>query len=229
MPSIKSTKSIALNNGVKVLVYGASGAGKTTLAGTVEKPLVLATEKGLLTLQSKDIDFIEINNFQELKETVQMLPQVIQENGYKTLILDSASELCDLILVEEKSKNTNQLKAYGQMNDLMTQVIRTFVNMPIDVVFIAKIEKVTNAETGEQKFCAAAPGSKISSYLPYFFDEVFALRTQGTKDEKGNIVIQRGLQTADDGIYNCKDRSARLAFMERADLGAIFKKIKGEN
>lgn len=226
MATIKSTKDIALRC-INVLLYGSSGAGKTWQIRTLDKPFVIAAEKGLLTLSGTDVDYVEVSNYADLVEVMNSLQSIGQEGGYKTIVLDSVSELCELTLAEEKTKSRNQLQAYGQLNDLVMSMIRGFINIPLDVVFIAKQDKFTNPETGEQKYCAEAPGSKVPLHLPYFFDEVFALRTRVVKDENGASRVERAIQTADDGVYNCKDRSGKLDVMERADLGAIFRKMRG--
>ena len=40
---------------VKVLVYGASGAGKTTLIPSLPEPIVLSAEAGLLSIRGSNI------------------------------------------------------------------------------------------------------------------------------------------------------------------------------
>ncbi len=57
--NLKSTGSLAAN-GVKVLVYGAAGAGKTSLIKTLPNPVVLSAEGGLLSISDADIPFIEV-------------------------------------------------------------------------------------------------------------------------------------------------------------------------
>jgi len=63
---IKNTSSIH-TDGVKILIFGKSGVGKTSLVGTLEgKTLVLSAESGLLVLKDKNIDVIDINNIDTL-------------------------------------------------------------------------------------------------------------------------------------------------------------------
>ena len=56
--NIKSTKDIALDHGIKCVVYGFSGVGKTVLCSTAPKPIVLSAESGLLSLSKVDIPYI---------------------------------------------------------------------------------------------------------------------------------------------------------------------------
>ena len=55
---VKSTAEHASKN-ISMLIYGPSGFGKTTLAGTLTgKTLIISAEGGLLSLHNKEIDFI---------------------------------------------------------------------------------------------------------------------------------------------------------------------------
>jgi hypothetical protein len=67
------------------------------------------------------------------------------------------------------------------------------------------------------------PGNKTGQALPYFFDEVLALRVE--KDSEG--VTQRALMCDSDGLWLAKDRSGKLEAWEAPDLGAIIAKIQG--
>ena len=68
------------------------------------------------------------------------------------------------------------------------------------------------------------PGNKTGQMLPYFFDEVLALRVE--KDADGNPV--RVLQCQPDGAWLAKDRSGALDMWEEPHLGALIKKIGGK-
>jgi hypothetical protein len=68
------------------------------------------------------------------------------------------------------------------------------------------------------------PGNKTGQALPYFFDEVLALRVE--RDAEGTM--QRALQCDSDGIWLAKDRSGRLGMWETADLGEVIRKITGQ-
>jgi hypothetical protein len=67
------------------------------------------------------------------------------------------------------------------------------------------------------------PGNKTGQALPYFFDEVLALRCEPDADGKP----QRALMTDSDGVWLAKDRSSKLDIYEPADLGAVIRKILG--
>ena len=55
--SLRNTRDVG-TAGVKVLVYGHAGAGKTSLIRTAPNPVILSAEAGLLSLSDLDIPYI---------------------------------------------------------------------------------------------------------------------------------------------------------------------------
>ena len=90
--NVKTTGSLAAN-GVKVLVYGQAGAGKTSLIKTLPSPIVLSAEGGLLSIQDADLPFIEITSMTELQEAYTWLTSSDEAKSYKSVALDSISEI----------------------------------------------------------------------------------------------------------------------------------------
>ena len=221
--NLRST-SDAHTNGVKLLVYGQSGAGKTTLIKTLPKPIVLSAEGGLLSLQDADLPFIEISDMETLREAYTWLTQSDEAKGFESVALDSISEIAEVVLNAEKKATKDPRQAYGAMQEQMTDIIRSFRDLPGRHVYMsAKLEK-TQDEMGRVLYAPSMPGNKTGQALPYFFDEVLALRVE--KDGEG--VTQRALMCDSDGLWLAKDRSGKLGPWEAPDLGEIIAKIGGK-
>ena len=221
--SLKSTKNVTLN-GVKMLAYGNAGAGKTTLIRTMPAPVILSAEGGLLSLQDSDIPYISVSSIADIGEAYEWLLKSEESRKFKSVALDSISEIAEVVLSEEKKNTKDARAAYGSMNDRMSQLIRAFRDLPgRHVYFSAKIEKSTT-DADALLYCPSMPGKSLTQALPYFFDEVLALRL--IQDDEGNV--RRVLQCHGDLSYQAKDRSGRLSAYEPADLGTIIAKIAGE-
>ena len=215
---IKNTKDVTANY-VKILVHGPAGSGKTRLCGTTGgKPIILSAESGLLSLRGQDIDVIEIKNMDDLREAYSFLQS---DDKYDWVCLDSVSEIAEVVLSTEKGKTNDPRKAYGEMQEIMMTLMRSFRDLPKNIYFSAKQDRIKDEVTGGILFGPSASGQKIGPAMPYLFDEVFALHSW--KDNEGNI--QRALQTIKDAQYEAKDRSGSLDMVEPPDLGAIYKKI----
>ena len=215
---LKRTSGLSAN-GVKMLVYGPAGAGKSSLIKTLPNPVILSAEGGLLSIQDADLPYLEITSMDDLREAYSW----VLESEYKSVALDSISEIAEVCLNHEKKVNKDPRAAYGAMQEQMADIIRAFRDIPgRHVLMTAKLEK-TQDEMGRVLYSPSMPGNKTGQALPYFFDEVLALRVE--KDADGNT--QRALMCDSDGLWLAKDRSGKLSAWEAPDLGEIIAKIGG--
>lgn len=222
----KTTRTISID-GLKIALFGESGAGKTFQIASLDSPIIISAEKGLLTLQmlGVDIPYIEVHSFEELCEAYSYITAEENIGTWKTLVIDSVSEVAEVVLADNKKTSKDPRKAYSDMMDDVMDAIRGFMNIPgKDIVMIFKSGRIADADTGRTAYSPYTPSDKFAAKMPYLFDEVLAVRSQ--KDADGNI--QRYIQTVNDGNWNCKDRSGILEPYEVADLGAIIRKIKHE-
>jgi len=208
---------------VKLLVYGNAGAGKTSLIPTLPNPVVFSAEGGLLSIADADVSFVEVSSYDTLMEAYRWVTESDEARHFESIALDSISEIAEVVLNHEKKIAKDPRQAYGAMQEQMSDIIRAFRDIPSKhVYFTAKCEKATD-ETGRILYAPSMPGNKTGQQLPYFFDEVLALRVE--KDAEGNA--QRALMCDSDGIWQAKDRSGKLDTWEAPDLGAIIRKIGG--
>ena len=208
---------------VKILVYGQAGAGKTSLISSLPDPVVLSAEGGLLSLSGFSIPFVEITSMAELKDAYEWLTSSDEAKDFKSVAIDSISEIAEVVLSAEKKATKDPRQAYGALQEQMGDIIRGFRDIPNRHVYMsAKVEK-TQDEMGRILYGPSMPGNKLGQMLPYFFDEVLALRVE--KDEEG--IPQRALMTDSDGLWQAKDRSGRLDNWEQPDLGLVINKILG--
>lgn len=221
--NLKTTGGLSAN-GVKVLVYGQAGAGKTSLITTLPNPIVLSAEGGLLSIQDANLPYLEIGNMETLKEAYEWLLASEEAKSFESVALDSISEIAEVVLNYEKKVAKDPRQAYGSMQEQMADIIRAFRDLPNRHVYMsAKLEK-TQDEMGRVLYAPSMPGNKTGQALPYFFDEVLALRVE--KDAEG--VTQRALMCDSDGLWLAKDRSGKLSAWEAPDLSEIIAKIGGK-
>lgn len=217
---LRSTAAVAAD-GVKVCVYGAAGTGKTTLIATLPAPVILSAEGGLLSLHGADIPYIIVDTMDRLREAYTWLRESKEATQYQSVALDSISEVAEVVLAAELKKSKDGRAAYGEMNTVMADMIRAFRDLPGKHVYMsAKLEK-SQDETGRMLYNPSMPGKNLTMQLPYFFDEVLALRVERDAENK----TQRALMCDSDGLWQAKDRSGRLDPWMPADLGAVINRI----
>ena len=224
---LKSTKDAA-SSGIKALVYGLSGIGKTALAATtgdLPHTIIASAENGLLSLRKFDIDAVQIDTIDDLYGLWDWLTTDPAGLAKKWLIVDSISEVAEVILSSQKKvmvngKLVDPRQAYGAMQDQMIALIRAFRDLPLNVIMIAKCEKAQD-ENGRMLNYPSTPGNKLGQQLPYLFDEVWAMRVQ--KDAHG--IDHRVIQTQPCFNWTAKDRSGSLDDLEAPNLAEILAKI----
>ena len=218
-----TTDKAGVDNGIKILVYGKAGTGKTTLCGTAPAPLIINAESGLLSLRGKSIPVVSIKTMQDVWDVFTWLGSPAAAD-IQTVCVDSISEIAEVLLASEKRKTKDPRQAYGALNEEMVTLVKAFRDLPKKhVVVTAKEAMSTNDVTGVVTYGAASPGRTVGPALPYLFDEV--LHASTGRDQAGKVYHY--LRTRADMQIDAKDRSGVLDEIEYPDLTNIINKIKG--
>ena len=229
---IVKTSEAGHEHGLKILVHGPAGSGKTRLAATtgdLEHTLILSAEAGLLSLRGEDIDAVNVTSIGSLREALVYIKRGLRgeklEDGstpkrYRWVMVDSVSEIAETLLAEGLKTADDPRRAYGEMADAVFKVVRALRDLSgVNVVMTAKQARIQ--DEGRLIYAPMFPGKQIEANISYLFDEVFAMRMAPGKD--GEPV--RYLQCVGDGYYEAKDRSGALRVNEPADLARIADKI----
>lgn len=221
---IKTTADQQSTHGVKALVYGKAGMGKTFLATTVQNPLLIVTEPGLLSVRRHGLHYVEAKTVQELHGVAQWMAGSREARNYGTFFLDSLSEVLEILLAAERQRvgQKEPRKAYNELVIQALELIRLFrdISGP-NVVFTAK-EEFSQDDTGAMMFRPKFPGKQMGIEAPYFFDEVWQLFLY--KHTDGNEY--RALRCHPTNQHEAKDRSGSLGAVEPANLAHVFAKIQ---
>lgn len=223
---INSTSDFHINSGLKVLIYGDSGSGKTALCSTTDAPtLILSAESGLLSLKDHNIDYINLNSMKDVREAYHFVSTSEEAAQYSWICIDSLSEIAEMCLAEEMRMNKDPRKAYGELNNKMMALIKAFRDMPNKNIYMsAKLTQEKDEYSGAMLFGPMMPGRTLSAQLPYMFDEVFYLKRELGPDKEKSIY----LLTSQDFNARAKDRSGKLDVYEAPSLSSVYKKIMGD-
>ena len=218
------------NNGIKALVYGQSGSGKTFSLSTLpdlESTLILSAEAGLLSIRDiiPEADFSIISNLDDLREAFTYVNEG-EGTKYKTIVLDSLTEIAQQILSYEQENTKDGRMIYGNMATRVLDLSKNFRDLVgRNVILICQEERIQDDE-GRMLYGPAMPGKKVGPQLPYLTDLVFALRVKH-EDDKTKRVFQTSPLFSPD--YVSKDRSGKLDIIEPPDWSIVFDKINNSN
>jgi phage nucleotide-binding protein len=232
---ISNTKTIN-QSGLKFLIYGEPGVGKTSLAKTVsEKTLIVSAESGLLSLSGSDIDVIDISTddngkvvpkekrLQRLAEVYKFLNEVETQKKYSWIFLDSMTEIFQNLVEQLQTEfpdSKDTIKMWGEYSKRARGLVKSFRDLPhYNVVFTA-LSKEDKDENGK-RFLRVDVNGSIAHQMPAFFDEVFYYFVSPSDGS-------RKLMTSKQDNLVSKDRSGKLEKIEEPNLDAIAKKIRGK-
>lgn len=114
--SLLSTISKPQDRSVIVTIMGDSGLGKTTLAATFPKPIVIRAEDGLQAIPAdlRPDAFPLVSKVEDLWNQLRAL--VTEEHDYKTLVIDSVTALERLFIQDVIDSDPKKPKSINQAN-----------------------------------------------------------------------------------------------------------------
>jgi hypothetical protein len=230
-----SSKDSAVS-GVKMTVYGGSGIGKTMLAATLPRPIIISAEKGNLSLSlpnitktfgagradiAYDMPIAKINDANDLEKVQQWL--LLNGDKYDSVVMDSMSEIAAVYMSSARATIKDGRQLYPDVVETVGNMFRWFRDLPgKHVLLIGQLALVKDPITGQERSNILMPTAKLSDAAPYFMDETFAYILHRHTDGKE----YRVLKTKIDFQHYAKDRSGCLDPLEAPHLGNIIGKIQ---
>lgn len=193
----------------KILIYGPSGVGKTSLYDGIKDALVLDVEEGTSVLLKKDEMVKNGTRIFPLKswENLQNIFTLIQSGklSFTNIVLDSITdmqELCKDHVLETQSRRrisdeTPSQQDYGVISERMRKMLRNFRALDTNIIYIARERYLKDEETGAERIRPDVSG-KLQDDLPGAMDvTVYMTSKEGVRFAGFNL----------EGKYLAKDRT----------------------
>lgn len=235
MSQLQPASKLAGKYGCKAIVYGPPGTGKTPLINTAPRPVLLATEPGLLSMGTSNVLTWQGFTKDTIAEFFKWVTESKEASNFDTIVTDSGSEMAEIILKYHEKQCKDGRQAYGKMSsDCMEHFDGMYFMPNKHIVVICKQMQVEVGQSvtnqGGQFVVQTSyqsqpffPGKDLNVKVPHRYDmilhackinlpqhgEVSALRSKGTEK-----VLAR-------------DRSGKLNEFEPHDLTALFNKAMG--
>ena len=138
MGLIKKSTELVIPQTVKMMIYGQAGMGKTTVALSAPKPLLLDFDNGVKRVNLahlENVDIVQVDNWKEIQ-------QLLQQNQtdlaiYQTIVVDTIGKMMDYIITHCCGTRQPQIKDWGRINQEFTWFTRALSALNKHIVFVA--------------------------------------------------------------------------------------------
>jgi phage nucleotide-binding protein len=138
MALIKKSTEIALPTTVKMMIYGQAGTGKTSLALSAPKPLLLDFDNGVKRVNINHLNGVDIVQVTSWKEIQQLINQEAASLApYQSIVVDTVGKMMDFIIAYKVGTRQPQLREWGNINQEFTWFTRALSSLNKHIIFIA--------------------------------------------------------------------------------------------
>jgi phage nucleotide-binding protein len=242
----KIHKASELAQNQNVLIYGDSGVGKTRLAASAPKVLMLdVNDKGHDSVRRDiDPDYIQVEYWQEINDIYWYLQE--GDHDYSSVAIDTISNLqnvcMDFVLGDEASRDASRdpdmpaRQAWGKVGKLMRTQIINYRNLPLNVIFVAQLRaKQTGDDEDEESEIIYGPevSPSVEKTLKAAVGTIGYLTkkeviVKNKKKKTARREMRRRLLLGDSERYVSKDRNGVFPpHIDAPDLSEMLELIYG--
>lgn len=227
MPIKKTSELDFSNKKISMLITARPGVGKTTLAFSAPKPLLIDLENGVDRVEAcyRSGDVMVAENHLSDKEKYYSFIRDLQESNlseYDTIIIDSLGKFIELaipVVISEnpingqKDGKTLSLKGYGAISTKVSEFIKLIKSLGKHIIFIAHVTEIQDGDTVKVRLNIPG-GTKdkiwddidLGGYMTFLgkdrvihFSSAEQWDAKGTHNVKGMYIIPELKDTNDGG------------------------------
>lgn len=207
LDSIKKGKNI---QAPRIFLYSTHGIGKSTLASKAPDPIFIQTEDGLGAIDTSSFPLAKASA--DVMEAIKTL--YTEQHDYKTVVLDSADWLENILQREIETKYDAKELSYGKGSIILADQWRAFLdgfnalrndkNMLVILIGHCEIKRFDSPEVEPYDRYQPKMQGRSSALIQEWSDAVlFAnYRTMVKKEDVGfNKSVSRGITTGERLLY----------------------------
>jgi len=227
-----------------MLIYGDSGVGKTTLAGSAQAVLamspvlVIDIEGGTESLKHSypNVEMIRVTTWKEMQEVYNVLHD--GDHPYQTVVLDSLTEIQKFNMYDimndlaqkrpDLDPDVPGMREWGKNLEQIRRFVRGFRDLDIHTLFTSLAKSDKDQKTGITTTKPSLSG-KMADEVAAFLDVVVYYYVKQIGDGT-DAEFKRLLLTAKTDSQVAKDRTGRLPMViESPTMQNIYDLMTGNN
>ncbi|MGL4519562.1 MAG: ATP-binding protein [Phocaeicola sp.] len=145
MGLIKKANELVIPTTVKMMIYGQAGMGKTTVALSAPKPLLLDFDNGVKRVNRTHldgVDTVQVSSWQDVKDLFNE-----DLSSYQTIVTDTVGKMMDFIISYKCGRNQPSIRDWGGINAEFSWFTRAVSELNKHVVFVAHRDTRKEGET----------------------------------------------------------------------------------
>ena len=221
LSDLQPMSKLAKRFGVKSVVYGGPGTGKTPIIVTAPRPIVCVVEPGTLSARNSSFDTVpafEANEDSKIKDFFKWICESNEAKGFDTIGIDSATQMAEIFLKGELQRNKDGRRAYGEMARAVKDIFDKLYYLPNKHIYLIAKQGEDDITKKKKPYF---PGQELNVYVPHLFDEVLQLGFHQIPGQQQPIQSFKCKESFD---AVARDRSGNLAEFEPPNLTHIFNK-----
>jgi len=219
LASLRPARDFAQNFGVKAVIYGPPGSGKTPIINTAPRPLLLACEPGLLSMRNSTVPTWQGFTPAAIDEFFKWFFNSTETKNFDTLAIDSTTDMALIYLAAALKSNKHGLAAYGEMARNTLEHIETLYYTRYKHTYLIAKQEIIN-ENGITFKRPYYPGKQLPIELPHKFDQILHLDIQNVPGV-GQVKAFRCQGSID---VSARDRTGMLSEFEPPDFSKLVAK-----
>lgn len=228
---LQTAKDMIKNAPIKILLYADSGIGKTTLAVTAPKPIVILTELQAIpsiNLSNPDAAIVHCSSLQEVRNVLSFI-KTKNDNQFETLVIDSLTETQrmikdEIISTKDADKRDNfSMRDWGILADKTRSLIRLLRDLPINVVCTALMDNATDDDGSKRILYPKFEGQRTGKEIAQWFNLIGLMHRK--ENDEG---IKRYLRFSGPDSILCKNAQPLPPVIIDPNLTDIFNQIQNK-
>lgn len=135
MSLIKKSNELTIPSTVKMMIYGQAGMGKSTVALSAPKPLLLDFDNGVKRMNMAHLEKVATVQVTQWADVQQVLQEDL--SAYQSIVVDTIGKMMDFIITYKCGTRQPTIRDWSGINAEFSWLTRTLSSLNKHIIFVA--------------------------------------------------------------------------------------------